>query len=111
MALDQKLLEDLKAKHGSAFPIHIPETEFDAALDVAVRRPPRGEWKRYRAMLFDEAQRADALETLTKACVVHPSAEEFAALLNDRPALVSTIGNIITEKLAGAGGEAEVKKA
>lgn len=109
MALEQKLIDELKAQHGSAYVIEVPETKYDPAVDIVVKRPPRGEWKRFRAMLFADDQKSEALETLAKACVLHPPAAEFAALLADRPALAEKIGSVLTE-LAGGGGEAEAKK-
>ena len=109
MALEQKLIDDLKAAHGSAVHIHIPETKFDAELDIVFKRPPRAEWKRFRSMIFDDAQKPDALETLAKACVLHPSPEEFVRLLAERPALAEKVGGELTG-LAGGGGEAEAKK-
>jgi hypothetical protein len=107
--LEQKLIDQLKSEHGTAVHIRIPETTFDAELDIVVKRVPRGEWKRYRAMLYVDDQRSEALEVLAKACVVYPPAAEFAALLNERPALAEKIGNQLTV-LAGGGGEAEAKK-
>lgn len=109
MALDPKIIDELKAQHGSAFHIHIPESKYDGAVDIVVKRPPRAEWKRFRAMLFDPEQKPNALETLAKVCVIYPDAAAFAELLNERPALAEKIGDQCTE-VAGGGGSVEAKK-
>lgn len=109
MALDQKTIDELKAQHGSAIHIHIPANEYDDEIDIVVKRPPRAEYKRFRAMLFDDAQKPEALETLACACVIYPEPAEFKKLLIDRPALAEKVGGKCSEA-AGGGGEAQAKK-
>ena len=107
MALDEKVIEELKAKHGSAFHLPFPKTANDDELDIVVKRPPRAEYKRFRSMLFNESLKPEALETLAKACVVYPDGAAFEALSNVRPALAEAVGGKVAE-LAG-GGETEAK--
>lgn len=98
----------LKEKHGEKLKvIPVPATEFDAETEIVIKRPSRGEYKRFRTMLFDDAQKADAVETLAKNCVVYP--ENFAALLEDRPALADLVGGKAAE-FAGAEGKIDAKK-
>lgn len=77
--------------------------------EVICKVPPRAEWKRFRSMILDPAQRPAALETLVMGCLVHPGPAELAAMLERRPALAEVFG----EKLAaaaGLGAEATEKK-
>jgi len=109
VALDPKVIDELKSKHGSAVHIHIPADDFDDELDIVVKRPPRAEWKRFRTMLFNDEQKPEALETLACACVIYPEAADFKKLLVDRPALAEKVGGQCSD-LAGGGGEAQAKK-
>lgn len=103
-------IQELKSKHGEKLKvIPIPATEFDAECEVVIKRPPRGEYKRFRAMLFDEEQKAMALETLARSCVVFPEAADFNKMLDERPALAETIGGKCAE-FAGAEGKVDAKK-
>lgn len=107
--LDEKAVEDLKAKHGSAIRIYIPETKFDEEIEIFVKKPSRAEYKRFRAMLVNVEEKADALETLALACVIHPEPADFKKMLNDRPALADKVGGQLSD-FCGGGGEAEAKK-
>jgi hypothetical protein len=68
--------------------------------EIVVKSPPRAEWKRFRAMYLDPAQRPLALETLLFGCLVHPDAAGLNAILERRPAFAEVFG----EKLASAAG-------
>lgn len=105
----QRLIDASRATHGRVIVLEAPGDEWDPDVFVIAKRPPRGEWKRYRAMLFDETDRPNALETLTRACVVYPPPSEFAAMLLEQPALAEQLGNKLTEA-AGSGREVESKK-
>lgn len=99
----------LKAQHGNKLlKVTIPATEFDEETIVVLKRPPRAEYKRFRSMLHDD-QKADALETLGKSCVVYPDAVAFQAMLDERPALAEVVGGRAAE-FAGLEGKAEAKK-
>ena len=107
--LDEKILGALKAQHGSAIHINIPANDYDDEIDIVIKKPPRAEYKRFRAMLFDEAQKPEALETLACACVIYPEIAEFRKLLTERPALGDKVGGKCSDA-AGGGGEAQAKK-
>lgn len=103
-------IKELKEKHGKRIAVvPIPATEWDEACEIVVKAPPRGEYKRFRKMLFDDTEKADALETLAKACVIHPELQQFQKMLDDRPALAETVGGKAAE-LAGAEGKVDAKK-
>lgn len=103
-------IKALKEKHGDKLKvITIPATDFDAETEIVVKRPPRGEYKRFRAMLFDDAEKANAMETLAKACVVYPEGSGFQALLEERPGLAEVVGGKCAE-LAGMEGKVDAKK-
>lgn len=107
--MDEAQLASLKAKYGTVFEIKIPASDYDDAVSVFVKRVPKADWKRFRSMASDDAQRADALETLTWACVVYPDAAGFGAMLEERPGLAEKIGGKLVD-MAGGEKSAEVKK-
>lgn len=87
-------IEALKARHGDMRRVKTKRG------DVIVRGPDQGEWRRFRAESGDAKKKAQSVETLVRACVVHPPAPEFAALLERAPALVETLAESVLE-LAG----------
>lgn len=101
--IDDKLVADLKAKYGAIEMLSHDEE------DVIVRPPPAAEWKRFRAMISDESQRAMALETLCRACIVYPEGQEVSDLFNRLPGLAETFGNELTT-MAGLAKGATRKK-
>jgi CTP:molybdopterin cytidylyltransferase MocA len=105
----QRIIDEQRQRHGKIVVLEAEATEWDDAIFVIVKRPPRSEFKRYRAMLFDDAQRPDAHETLTRACVVYPEGEAFMRILADQPALAQSIANKLIEA-AGGDRELHVKK-
>lgn len=103
-------MKALKEKYGKRLAvIPIPATEWDPACEIVIKAPPRGEYKRFRSMLFNDEQKPEALETLAKACLVYPEPAQFQAMLEDRPALAETVGGHAAE-LAGAEGKIDAKK-
>ena len=104
-----KAIEAEKAKDESVLTIVVPETEWDDECRVLVRRPPPGEWKRVRAMMADDNQRATSLEQLARACVLVTSRGPFGDVLKKWPAMAETIGGMLCE-IAGAVKGASVKK-
>ncbi len=99
------LAADLKAKHSlGAGELAILESNGES---VAVRKPTRGEWKRFKAMASDEKKRSGAGEALFRDCCIFP--DDVEALLERLPA-IGEMGAAQALKLAGADDEAEVKK-
>jgi hypothetical protein len=103
--IDEKLIEDLKAKHGEV--VHLVDQE--TGTEVVVRKPPRAAYKRFRSMAFDPKKQADAAESLMVDCIVHPSRDEWNTLLEQYPALAETFAPEVL-KLAGASQSVDAKK-
>lgn len=83
---------------------------FKTACGVALfRKPTRPEYKRHLAQLFNEKTRADALETLARACVVHPSKAEFGEWLDRKPGIMVACADVLTTLAGGAKEEDEGK--
>jgi hypothetical protein len=94
--MDQETIDALKAQAGPALHDKIEELAGKhkrlavvptAAGVVVFRNPKRAEWQRYMDTIFDEKKRSKAVEQLARDLVVHPSAADFAAWLEDFPGL------------------------
>lgn len=109
MALADDEIAQLRSKHGIVALVSFKESEFAPAADVVVKMPPRGEWKRYRSMMFDPALRDGALETLARACIVQPDMAAIDNMLMSRPSMMERIGARVTT-LAGDDDEVSLKK-
>lgn len=109
MALADDELAALRSKHGLVALVSFKESEFAPAAEVVVKKPPRGEYKRYRAMLFDDAQRPEALETLARACAVYPDGPALEKMADDRPSMWERVGAKVTQ-LAGGEDDVSLKK-
>lgn len=108
--IPEKTLEELKAKHGDdVFVLTSPESEGDLQVQVAFKRPTRGIYRKYKAESVDEKKKTIAIENLAMACLIHPTPEEFDALLDRMPALADSFGLSLMDKVGGA-GVADVKK-
>lgn len=90
----QEQIDALKAQHGDLRRVKTKRG------DVIVRGPDQGEWRRFRAESGDAKKKAQSVETLVRACVVHPAAPAFSAMLDRAPALVETLAESVLE-LAG----------
>lgn len=74
------------------------------------RRPTRGEYKRFRGMANNPAQKPDAAEMIARATVVHPSSGDFDKLLERRPGIPEQLGsNDRFATMMGLQGEADSK--
>lgn len=103
MSLSPEVLERLAAMGMELH--HLSSDEYD----VVVKRPDRPSYKRFKSMMSDPQKRVDALEQLMRDCLVHPTRQEFDAMLDKRPALGDLFGARVLE-LAGLTAEAEAKK-
>jgi hypothetical protein len=101
--MDQSLIDKLRAEHEDC---KLIKTN---GLEIVVKRPNRGEYKRFMKSVSSERDKADAIETLVLDCVVHPTRKEFDALLNKLPALCEELGEHVLE-LAGLSGKAQAEK-
>ena len=100
--MDAKVIEELKAAHGSG--LHLIEHD---GVEVVAKRPGGPQYRRWKQLTLDEKRRIDAGATLVRDCVVHPAAAELQALIDERPGLVDTFAGKLVE-LAGASQEATV---
>jgi hypothetical protein len=100
-------IAQLKAKHPNA-ELHLL-TNDDTGTEVVVKTPNDAEWRRFRSMSSDDAQRANALRTLVIACVVQPDPAAFTSMLDSRPGLSETFGNKLVE-IAGVSLATTVRK-
>jgi len=102
MALPQETVDELTKKHGEISVIRYLDR------DVVLRKPTAAEYKRFRAISFNEKKRDVALETITRDTMVHPSGAEVDALFERYPAVGEAVG---PEALRMVGlVEADIKK-
>lgn len=74
-------------------------------LQVIIREPTRGEYKRFRTMIADDRRRADATEQLFRDVCVYPeNMAEREALLEQWPACPEACSQMMAEMLGGTGG-------
>jgi hypothetical protein len=104
--LPPEVIDKVRAAHGG---LELKLLTAEDGTQVIAKAPNRGEWKRYRSMINDPAQRASAYEALFFGCVVYPTGGQLTALIEGRPGYCETFG----ERLAawsGAGQEVTEKK-
>jgi hypothetical protein len=105
MKIDAKVLEAAKAEHG-ADALRLVRS---GDREYLLRRPSRGEYKRFRREASSDRTKDDSIETLVLDCVVHPPRAEFEALLDKLPALCEELADQVLE-LAGITGKAAAGK-
>lgn len=103
--LDDKLISDLKDKHGD-----ISSIEFAGGIEAVFKKPPRQEYNRWYNKR-DEDQSGSAL-ILANACLVHPTYQELVQLLDKEPAMLMCKGGVIDAitDLAGVPGDSKKPK-
>lgn len=74
---------------------------------VIVKRPERLHWKKFASKL-PKLTDEDA-ETLTRACLVHPTRDEYASLIEKYPALNARCGDAIATLAMGQSAESAKK--
>jgi hypothetical protein len=102
-------LSELKAKHGERKVLRLSTTTPDGVIEVAVMKPGRKEYERFRKQLGDDAKRDGALENLLRAHVLAPERAKFDELLEEYPALPEEFGKPLLSAI-GLSGSAEVGK-
>ncbi len=100
--MDASKLDDLRAKHGD---VAVLSAE---GYEVAVKRPGRAEYGKWRKRSGDPATRPEATEVLFRDCCVDPEPAAVGAMLDKRPALGDVFGAECL-KLAGLSAEADAK--
>lgn len=93
MALDDKTVEELKAKHGN---------ELVEVAGLVFKRPDRSVFDRwFDQMQVDKSKSTMHARELATACLVYPDQQAFRAVIDARPGLLPIqILNAITD-LAG----------
>ena len=104
MELTEQEIDALKKAHGIN---RIYRLESDNVA-IYVRMPSPGVWRRFRSHVNDPRKRDEAGEAMLRASLIKPSQEEFSALLEERPGLLDTFANEVTE-LAGLKNDVEKK--
>lgn len=99
---DEKFAE-LESAHGEIVAVHTVLGE------CAFKRPSRADYKRYMSLLFNEKTRDQAQEVIVRACVIHPSKDEFNKMLDTAPGIATSCSGPVLE-LAGQVAEPEVRK-
>lgn len=102
-------LSELKAKHGERKVLRLSTTTPDGVIEVAVLKPGRKEYERFRKQLGDDNKRDGALESLLRAHVLSPERAKFDELLEEYPALPEEFGKPLLAA-CGLSGSAEVGK-
>lgn len=95
MGLNEQQVADLRAKYGKVFELTVGEKE--NARTIVVRKPNRIEWKRFKSQARDDAKQDDAGLNLVKTVLLHPSADELDAFIEEFPGLEDSFGVAIIE--------------
>jgi hypothetical protein len=107
--MDAKLIEELKAKHPADELHRLGGTK----EIVVVKCPSAPLWEAMQDKVLDakstQPQRRAAAHNLLISCVVFPSAEKVAELLERKPGLLQTFTNQLSE-IAGVDNEARSEK-
>lgn len=93
--IDPAILEQARAEHGDVFELS------EGGETVLVKRPNRGDYRRFRADRQDDKRRAVALEALFEACLVFPKLDDFEPILDRKPALADVLGGKLLEIASG----------
>ncbi len=107
--VSDELMAELEHKHGQRKVLRLVTSTPDGAIEIAVLKPGRKEYERFRKQLGDEAKRDNALENLLKAHVLAPERAKFDELLDEFPALPEEFGRPLLSAM-GLSGSAEVGK-
>lgn len=76
--------------------------------EAVFRKPTRMHYKRFRAQLFNDSTKADAMENLARACAVYPEGLAFDALLEEYPGACEAAAKKLTDMM-GVNAEEESK--
>lgn len=104
--MDAEVLEKLKQQNPRAELFSLRS----GADEVVVKSPSLVEWKRFRTFAADERRRADAVETILRACTVFPAPDQLQAMLERRPALCEIFGGQVVDMANGPEDTREVEK-
>lgn len=86
--LTPEILARLRAEHGPRLVVWR-----QGKMTLAVRRATRDDYLTFKRHRADKETRAEAEETLARACLVHPSGADLDRLFDDWPYLDATIAD------------------
>lgn len=105
--LDEKLVEELKAKYGSP----LTAIQFPNEAVAVFRKPNRVEYDRFvDATRGRNVQPTTPTREIAKACLVHPQEGVFNEMLDAYPALLCNEILLSIQEMAGHLAEVPVKK-
>lgn len=108
MPITEEQLAKVKAEHPGE-DLHLLSNP-DTDDQIICKGPPSGEWKRFKEKAgATVAEKLAAAHMLVVACLVYPSKEDFAALVQQRPALPETFAGELGE-IAGISQRATHRK-
>ena len=104
--LSKEKIDALKQRYGdSLFRIEAPN-----GATMVFRKPPKAVWGEFiDTITRDKASKAACIAKCVLQCVVYPSSEETAAIMDAFPAFPASVNNELA-KLAGQSEELDVKK-
>jgi hypothetical protein len=92
VGIPQETLAALHTEHGEVW------TYESESATVAFRCPTGPEWKRFvSTSARDQKMAPEALERLAASCIVWPSPEQYAALVDRRPGLALSVGDEVAK--------------
>jgi hypothetical protein len=107
--IPQSVIDEVKAKH-PGIDLKLLTVENDGVGGAAIfRSPTKGEYKRWRSMMIDPAQRLEGNEAIVFGCLVYPSVAELRNLFEKRPGFADTWADKLTD-WAGGGQRVTEKK-
>lgn len=107
--LTDEQVQALKNKYPGVTLDVIENENVAPGVSFVVRRPNDLEWQRYRSEQANDEQAPMANRRLVLGQIVQPPAQEFMAMLTDRPGLVETLAIKIREA-AGASNASTIRK-
>lgn len=87
--ITEELAASIKAQNGNV-PLRLIRYE---TADFIIRPAPGPAYQRFLDEIADRDTRSNAGRALVFACVVHPPEKELAALLEQRPGLISPLAD------------------
>lgn len=108
--MDKGKIAELKAAN-LGIDLHLlTSTQADGeTIEVVVRAPSRGQYKKFLADKLDQQAKIYANDNLLKGILLHPPLPEFEALLERKPGMCEEFSEVVME-LTGVTGEARAVK-
>jgi hypothetical protein len=86
---------ELEAKHGKVLVLEVDIEE--ETYTAAFRGANPAEWQRFLDETHDKERVSRATRALVVSCAVWPPEAEFGAMLKEKPGLVQSFGNELTD--------------